>query len=139
MQTALGTPDANRLLLGPRPPGAPCHGPRGLGRPGRGPLPGAPRPLQATRFAPPPTAHTVPELAHHTSHITLGSDESLIITAKRAALFKPGNKEARLHFLLRHFAFGDILSSALKPAQDLETLDGTNPLPLVHTSGTGVP
>ena len=50
----------------------------------------------------------------------------------RAALWKTGNSGLRDHFLLRHLVFGDILSTALKPAQDLQTLDGSS----VHVTRT---
>jgi hypothetical protein len=50
----------------------------------------------------------------------------------RAQLFDKGNTALRDHFLLRHCAFGDILSTALKPSQELQTLDGT----AVHVTRT---
>jgi uncharacterized surface protein with fasciclin (FAS1) repeats len=50
----------------------------------------------------------------------------------RAELWKPSSTTFRNKFLLRHLVFGDILSTALKPAQDLETLDGT----MLHVTRT---
>ena len=44
---------------------------------------------------------------------------------KRAELWEKNNTELRDAFLLGHFVFGDILSTALKPSQDLETRAGT--------------
>ena len=46
--------------------------------------------------------------------------------ATRAALWSndnPKDQELRERFLLRHLVFGDILTTALKPSQQLETLE----------------
>jgi uncharacterized surface protein with fasciclin (FAS1) repeats len=44
--------------------------------------------------------------------------------AIRTALWDPANNKGRDEFLTYHFAFGDILSTALKPAQDIQTREG---------------
>jgi uncharacterized surface protein with fasciclin (FAS1) repeats len=45
-------------------------------------------------------------------------------------LWAPSNQQQRDSFILTHLVFGDILSTVLKPSQDLETLAGT----AVHVS-----
>jgi uncharacterized surface protein with fasciclin (FAS1) repeats len=52
--------------------------------------------------------------------------------ATRQELWKPGSK-LRDIFILGQMVFGDILSSALKPSQDLETPGGSK----VHVTRTG--
>jgi uncharacterized surface protein with fasciclin (FAS1) repeats len=52
--------------------------------------------------------------------------------ATRQQLWIPGNAAARDAFLLHLFAFGDVLSTALKPAQDIQMMDGT----AVHVTRT---
>ena len=42
----------------------------------------------------------------------------------RTALWTKANTQGRDRFLAYHFAYGDILSSALKPKQDLQTVEG---------------
>jgi hypothetical protein len=44
----------------------------------------------------------------------------------RQTLWAPSNQQQRDSFILAHLVFGDILSTALKPSQDLETLAGTS-------------
>jgi hypothetical protein len=62
----------------------------------------------------------------------LDSAFAKLSTSTRTQLWTPGNTALRDTFLLHHFAFGDVLSTALKPAQDIQMMDGS----AVHVTRT---